>query len=517
MSEQVERPERVGQWESIKSHFHYLPVHMALLPTGKVIGFGGSGNDPQFLTQPFHAEIWDPDGSADARPIDQNLPSDTFCAGHAFLPDGRLIVAGGTRRYDRQWFGVGFPPFRGLEHTYAFDPFREAWTRLPDMGRGRWYPTLVSLPDGRLLAIAGLSKYFPWYFRRSAEVFSPTEGWRRESKAARWLPLYPGLHLVPGGARGAGRVFYAGSFNTHYTYPFKLKNFPTAFLDLHDWSWRKLSLPRSPQREEASSVLLPLLAPSYRPRVLLLGGGTFRGGQVTPRAEVIDLGAEQPRWVPIPAEMIHARYYCYSVLLPDRRVLVVGGRMGHGEHPHRPPAPSHPHEPTQVPSQDPRAIHETELFDPDSQTWSAMARMQRDRLYHSNALLLPDGRVMVAGSNPARGTNELSIETYRPPYLFRGERPHISDVPAWIRYGEPFELATPQASEISEAALMRPSATTHCVDTEQRYVGLAFRAVSPGVLLAHAPADPCVAPPGHYMVFILRNGVPSMAAFTRLG
>ncbi len=58
-----------------------------------------------------------------------------------------------------------------------------------------------------------------------------------------------------------------------------------------------------------------------------------------------------------------------------------------------------------------------------------MAPMALDRLYHSNALLLPDGRVMVAGSNPRRRVNELRIEIFRPPYLYRGSRPRIEEAP----------------------------------------------------------------------------------------
>jgi hypothetical protein len=93
-------------------------------------------------------------------------------------------VAGGTRKYDRQVFGVGLIPFRGLEQSYLFDPGSETWTRAPDMARGRWYPTLVTLPDGSILAMAGLGGHFPWYFQRSAEVFQPSGAWETRRGAA---------------------------------------------------------------------------------------------------------------------------------------------------------------------------------------------------------------------------------------------------------------------------------------------------------------------------------------------
>ena len=117
---------------------------------------------------------------------------------------------------------------------------------------------------------------------------------------------------------------------------------------------------------------------------------------------------------------------------------------------------------------------EPELFTIHDQQWKPMADMKVDRLYHSNALLLPDGRVMTAGSNPQRTINELRIEIFRPPYLFKGDRPQITRYPENVSYGKTFELESPQAGDIKEIALIRSTVTTHCVNTEQRYVCLEF-------------------------------------------
>jgi hypothetical protein len=516
MNHSTDDPSVVGMWEPIASRFQHLPVHVALLSTGKVLAFGGSGNDPHHEGDPFHAEVWDPTLEGDALEVGEDLPVDIFCCGHAFLADGRLLVAGGTRLYDRLRFGVGFPPFRGHAQAYAFDPESESWTRLPDMKRGRWYPTLLTLADGSVLAAAGLAQYFPWFFRRSIESYSPDVGWRTHRSAARWLPLYPRLHLVPRRDRSSGGVFYSGSFNTHYTYPFRLKSFPTALLGLSSLAWRALGPPRHPQREEGASILLPLMPPDYKPTVLLVGGGTFKGASVVPEAETIDLSVANPEWVELSAKMMHPRYYPYSVILPDRGVLVVGGRTGRGTHRMDMPMPPVEQGGVTGPPQDPDAIHEAELLEPDGSMWRLMAAMRRDRLYHSNALLLPDGRVMAVGSNPARGSNELTIETFKPPYLFRGDRPVIDQATTPIRYGGTCEITTQQAPDIDEVALIRPTATTHCVNPEQRYVGLLFEYAGGATLRAAVPADPCVAPPGYYMLFILHDGIPSTALFVKL-
>ena len=117
------------------------------------MAFGGSGNDQYKLKRWDKPEIFEPDYTekTDGRVYeisDKGVEGDIFCAGHAFLPDGKLLVAGGTYKYD----GLSglFPPFSGLEHTYIFDPKDHSWTHVQDMEHGRWYPTCVMLGDGRI-------------------------------------------------------------------------------------------------------------------------------------------------------------------------------------------------------------------------------------------------------------------------------------------------------------------------------------------------------------------------------
>jgi hypothetical protein len=143
--------------------------------------------------------------------------------------------------------------------------------------------------------------------------------------------------------------------------------------------------------------------------------------------------------------------------------------------------------------------------------------MSVDRLYHSGALLLPDGRVMTSGSNPRRRVDELRIETYRPPYLFRGPRPTVDAAPDAVRYGDRFEVETPDAPEVDEVVLVRQASTTHCLTTDQRLVEVPVRDRGAATLRLRLPATPSLLPPGHYMLFLLRNGVPSVAPFVRVG
>jgi len=509
-------PSEIGQWEPVKYCCNNLPVHVALLHTGKVLAFGGSCNNPDLCATPRPAELWDPE-TGEITSIDQELGGDVFCVGHAFLADGRLLIAGGTYDYDqkRTIFGRQIPtrPFRGLNHTYIFDPLTERWTRGDNMAVGRWYPTLVMLGDGRIVCMAGLTQNFPWLVLRKIEIYTPGKGWQTLKGAERWLPLYPRLHLLPD-----GRVFYSGSYNTHYTFPFSLSQFPTSILDPRTGKWDGLGMPNKSEREEGTTVLLPLQPPDYRPRVLLACGGTPEGADAIADCEIIDLSEQEPRWRPIQS-MHHARYYVYPVTLPDGSLLMLGGRAGTKGH--------HMLIPDTIGGEDPAshgelphdklAVLDVERFDPRTETWSFLAKMTVDRLYHSCALLLPDGRVAVFGNNPMRGMEELRIEVFCPPYLFRGFRPTLSQAPGEAAYGQEIEIETPEAGDITSVVLIRPTATTHCVDPEQRHVTLEHRHTAGSRLSARIPENPNLLPPGYYMLFILIQDVPSIAKWVRVG
>ncbi len=146
-----------------------------------------------------------------------------------------------------------------------------------------------------------------------------------------------------------------------------------------------------------------------------------------------------------------------------------------------------------------------------------MAPMETPRIYHSTAVLLPDGRVAVSGSGNIGGAiDRLNLEIYSPPYLFRGSRPSITSVTTQLEYGSSFTVETPDAVDISAVNLIRPGAATHNFDQEQRFVPLSFSQGTGGELEVEAPPNPNLAPPGYYMLFVVNSdGVPSIAEFVR--
>jgi hypothetical protein len=148
------------------------------------------------------------------------------------------------------------------------------------------------------------------------------------------------------------------------------------------------------------------------------------------------------------------------------------------------------------------------------------------RHYHGSALLLPDGRVAVAGhtkewNKPPMELDRREVELISPPYLFRGPRPKITQLAfagTRIGYGTDITISSDRPADIDRVALVRPGSVTHQLNTDQRYVGLTFARRSSGSLTAKAPPDGGVAPPGDYLVFIVDSkGVPSLGRSVPVG
>ena len=161
-----------------------------------------------------------------------------------------------------------------------------------------------------------------------------------------------------------------------------------------------------------------------------------------------------------------------------------------------------------------------------TEQWRPLARMSHNRVYHSTALLLPDARVLSVGSGqpPASGlTDDYTAEIYSPPYLFNPDgtpaaRPAITSAPSAISYGQAFTVGTPDAARIVKATWIRLSSVTHAFNQNQRMNYLPVTAGGGASVTVTAPASANLAPPGHYMLFLIdSNGVPSVASIIRIG
>ncbi len=522
-----------GDWEVLPYDSQIEAVHMALLHPGKVLYYSGFRVAEAIETE---TRLWYPKTGEIKAP---NTPADLFCAGHSFLPDGRLLSSGGSLEYR----GLpSFPPwlvkllrpvtpflariaeryladlkiFRnrhlvvtGPTFLYIFDPSTERWEFAGDMPEGRWYPTNTSLPDGRILILSGRNEgggfgaRVPAKTNMRVEVFEAGRGLEQvavipemdhdsddDDRHHLFPSLYPRMHVLPLSDDDQERYPQGKAFCSGY-------GPETKILDLATWEWEDIDNLTEGSRHDGCSVLLPLRPPDYKAKVLTFGGSTRPGGReiVFNSAEVIDLSMTGATWKKV-ASMRHPRVHAASVLLPDGKVLAAGGtRTGRFD----------------------KAVLEVEVFDPDTEKWSAVNSMRVPRGYHATAILLPDGRVLMSGTTPFH-KHELRMEVYKPYYLYRGIRPEIITSPEAIKYADPFEISYKcEEGEVFAAVLIRPGAMTHAFDMEQRYVELRILEKREDYLSVDGPKDQYLAPPGYYMLFLIRtNDLPSVAEFILL-
>ena len=112
-----------GYWELLPCDSKVLAVHAVLMHSGRVLFFAGSGNNvPHFNAHDTRSVVWDYQNGTFHTPV---TPFDVFCSGHTVLPDGKVLVAGGTQAYE--------PNFLGLRSSWLFDPLLEEWIRVGDM------------------------------------------------------------------------------------------------------------------------------------------------------------------------------------------------------------------------------------------------------------------------------------------------------------------------------------------------------------------------------------------------
>ncbi|MFB8773011.1 galactose oxidase-like domain-containing protein [Streptomyces broussonetiae] len=602
---QINRPEykaENGHWEIIEfpEEYRLNTIHAALLRTGKVLLVAGSGNNQDnFDAKKFDTRVWDPVKNTIKK---VPTPNDLFCTGHTQLANGNLLIAGGTKRYEKlkgdvtkagglmvvhnenpdkpitlpagtkftgkengktfvskdpvlvprakkvfdpetgaflrndpglgriyveaQQSGAKYETgtqdnyrvqgltgadarntygmaeklaldkkdFQGIRDAYEFDPVAEKYIKVDPMNEARWYPTLTTLSDGKILSVSGLDDIGQLVPGKN-EVYDPeTKKWTYTDEV-RQFPTYPALFLMQN-----GKVFYSGS-NAGYG-PDDVGRDPGVW-DVETNKFRKIpGLSDADQMETSGTVLLP---PAQDEKYMVIGGGGV--GESTLSSEktrIVDLKADEPRFVDGPSLEKGTRYPQASVL-PDDTVLVSGGSedyRGRGD----------------------SNILQARIYDTETNTFRRVADPLVGRNYHSGSILLPDGRVMFFGSdslfadkaNSKPGKFEQRVEIYTPPYLYRGERPSLSGGPETIERGESGTFTSKDASAIKTARLIRPSASTHVTDVDQRSVALDFE-VSGDEVTVTVPKNRNLVQGGWYMLFVADGqGTPSEARWVRV-
>ena len=161
-----------------------------------------------------------------------------------------------------------------------------------------------------------------------------------------------------------------------------------------------------------------------------------------------------------------------------------------------------------------RGMHDSDLMTahmwmPNTGDGQNLADPLVGRDYHSEGLLLPDGRILTLGGNPLFGDKQDTkpqvfhhqISIYSPPYLYRGSRPQLTGGPSMVKRGQTATFTTPDAGSIVKARLMHPSAVTHVTDVQQRSIALSISHEHGEVALT-VPTGAGLVPTGWYMLFV---------------
>ncbi|GMY26072.1 aldehyde oxidase GLOX [Fagus crenata] len=520
-----------GEWVLLQPSVGVSAMHMQLLKNNKVIIFDRMDMGPSNLSLPngtacvtkpklpmdctAHSLLYDVDSNS-FRPL--LFQTDTWCSSGSLDSNGALIQTGG---YDD-----------GERVIRTFTPCDDESCNWNELGVGltvrRWYATNQILPDGRVIIIGGRRAYTYEFFPKSLNnaTSSYYMSFLKETmdRYADENNLYPFVHLLPDG----NLYIFANKRSILFDYNRNLvvKEFPVIPGDF------KRNYPST-----GSSVLLPLrLNGTELPEaeVMVCGGapnGAFNNSSyyrvfvsaanTCGRLRVTD---PNPQWVM--EEMPMPRVMSDMLLLPTGEVIIINGAMNgtagweDAVNPVFNPVLYRPNEP-----------------DP-TRKFSVLNPSKIPRMYHSSALLLPDGRILVGGSNPHQRYNftgtfptDLSLEAYSPYYLNQTNsimRPTIITVESkegTVSYLEPFavtlELNLNRMESGISVVLITPSFNTHSYAMNQRMLVLDVIEVLQLSTFAYkvtinGPHTATVAPPGYYMLFVVHAGIPSHGVWVQV-
>ena len=495
--------QNLGQWTG-DIPFPNIPVSAAVLPNGQLLTWSAylpndRQGDLRKVPSQTYTSVYDPATGAFTPIVESSMMADMFCSGIAYLADGRIMVNGGSSSY----------------HTAVYSPATQIWVSGAMMNIARGYNSTVTLSTGEAFTIGG--SWSGEQTPKDGEVWTAGQGWRQTSISENNIlgidPIdtaqgyitegddHPWLFAAPN-----GRVFHAG---------------PSPLMNWIDTTGVGSITPAGNRADDPYSI--NGIAVMYQPGKILKTGGapSYTAAAATASTYAIDITAgladpAAPVTVRKLPPMAYPRAYANGVLLPGGKVLVIGGQSN------------------ALQFTDDTSVLTPELWDPATEGFTVLAPMQTPRNYHSVALLLPDGRVFSGGGGlcgEGCAANHQDGAIFSPPYLFNADgvtpasRPVIQvtgSVPPATALSGPFDatlsvllgstFAITASEPIKSFELIRLSATTHTINTDQRRVPLTIAGVIGSNYAATMPADPGLVVPGYWMLFALdAKGTPSIA------
>jgi YVTN family beta-propeller protein len=461
-----------GMWSPVYD-WPVVSVHSAILPDGRVLTYGSDLTGLQ--TGHANYDIWDSTGAPDAghMTLPNTTGTDIFCSSQVLLPaSGNVFIAGGD-----VWSGTGTTNGPN-NNSNLLDAAGNTLTRGINMQRSRWYSSSITLINGETYIQGGSGG-------GDRPEIRGVDGSFRLMSGIDTSPLntsFPRNFVAPD-----GRVFGydSDSGQMYYVNPTGTGSIALGakFNTAVSGSWN-------------SSTAM------YRPGRILQIGGNSNG------AYTIDITGATPVVTPTQS-MSSRRAWVNATVLADGKVVATSGSA--------------------VPNESTGFNNTAELWDPATGQWSQGAVAAKMRMYHSNAILLPDASVLTSGGGATQPTpladpnkNNLNAEIYYPPYLFaaggvRAARPAITTAPSYIDIGKTYGVDVSGAAGVSRVTLVKTGSMSHSFNFEQRFLDLTYKSSGTHVVI-QAPTHAGEAPPGYYMLFVFNEaGVPSVAKIVRMG
>ncbi|XP_045818237.1 aldehyde oxidase GLOX-like [Trifolium pratense] len=545
----------LGQWVQLKKSIGISAMHMQVMKDNKVVIFDRTDFGPSNISLPNHRCRFNPRDQAlkldctahsvlydissnTLRPL--TLQTDAWCSSGSVSPTGTLIQTGG--------YNDGYNKLR------TFNPCPESnncdWEELhQNLSSSRWYASNQILPNGRIIVVGGRSafsyEFVPKNFNDASHYFFRFLQITRDSNPGEENNLYPFLHLLPDG----NLFIFANRRSILFDYDRNrvIREFPI--------------IPGEEKRNypsTGSSVMLPLNLTGKNSTSLIeveimVCGGAYPGAYDFANKKKVFLEASsscgrlkvsdsEPEWVmeimPIPRVMPD------MILLPTGNLIILNGATNGTA------GWENAVNPVLCP-----VLYRPNLPDPFLR-FQLLAPASTPRLYHSSAVLLPDGRILVGGSNPhklydfrATYPTELSLDAYYPEYLgpeFVALRPNIIAVEVVKNtalhgslFSVSFSLRKKSDFNGIRISMVAPSFTTHSFAMNQRVLFLEITGievvavgqnsgefglensteeVASSIYKATVRGPPSfnVAPPGYYMLYVVHAGVPSVATWVHV-
>ncbi|KAI0775795.1 DUF1929-domain-containing protein [Trametes elegans] len=479
-----------------------------------------------------------------------DIVTNTFCAGGSPLGNGTwlnvggnmAVTTGGAKADNQDTGGAPYEDPDGGQSMRLLNPCDDGnceWVLTKQMTTRRWYPSLETLDDGSVIIIGGCQ----WGgFVNDAnqnnptwEIFPPqdNDGPVNSDILANSLPanLYPLTWLLP-----SGKLLVQS-------------NWKTALLDYKNKRETPIDDMLDAVRVYPASggtAMLPLTpANGYTATILFCGGNDLQPDRWTTDWDIAqykastscvnitpDVKTSYTRDDPLP----EGRSMGNFILLPTGKILCLNG-AGTGVAGYGPQdwavGESYADNPVLTPV----------IYDPAA---PAGARWSREgltastipRMYHSSATLLPDGSVLVSGSNPhadyavdnVKFPTEYRVEYFYPSY-YNQRRPQPQGLLDQLTYGGPYFNVSltaddlgGDANNVKEASviLLRTGFSTHTMNMGQRMLQLnsTYTGNADGSAVLHVsqiPPNPALFAPGPALLFVVVNGVPSVGTQVMVG